>query len=75
VAFMGVPLEKQLGNSWAEVLHPDDLGRAFMAWKNTLIWAQPWGTSAGGIHVGAGKHAHHMAPSLHESSPMNVKRL
>jgi PAS domain-containing protein len=41
VAFTGVPLEKQLGNSWAEVLHPDDRGRAFMAWKNTLIWAQP----------------------------------
>ena len=33
VAFTGIPAERQLGEGWVQVLHPDDRERAFAAWR------------------------------------------
>jgi PAS domain S-box-containing protein len=35
--FTGVPLSKQLGRGWINVLHPDDRDRTLAAWKDAVL--------------------------------------
>ena len=40
--FTGIALEKQLGNRWSELLHPDDQQRTFAAWRDAIEGRAPY---------------------------------
>ncbi|WP_437909054.1 PAS domain-containing protein [Sorangium sp. So ce327] len=42
VEFTGVPAERQFGDRWLEVLHPDDRERVFAAWRAAVGGLAPY---------------------------------